>query len=115
MVLLNAGIREHDIELALFLLDLCEEATQIGKIRHISLRRSRFRLFLSVRRQFLFAAPGNENLGAFSDETFCGRKTYAAIAANNNCYLFCKLAQVFLFRSLFFHVRCNCQRLLSGA
>ena len=29
----NTGIREHDIELALLPLDLCEEAIEIAKVR----------------------------------------------------------------------------------
>ncbi len=36
-ILRNAGIREHDIELALLPLDLCEEAIKIAEIRDVSL------------------------------------------------------------------------------
>jgi hypothetical protein len=36
-ILRSTGIREHNIELALLPLDLCEEAIKIAKVRHVSL------------------------------------------------------------------------------
>jgi hypothetical protein len=33
----NTGVREHNIELVLLPLDLCEQAIKIAKVRHVSL------------------------------------------------------------------------------
>src|SRR5262245_23724282 len=40
----NTGVREHDNKLALLQLDLCDEAIEIGKVRHVALYTGRTRL-----------------------------------------------------------------------
>ena len=54
----HTGIREHNIELALLPLDLCEEAIKIAKVRHVSLYAGHIASDLLYRRsQLRLTAP----------------------------------------------------------
>ncbi len=96
-VLRNAGIGEHNIELALLPLDLREEAIKIAKVRHVSLYAGHISSdFLDRRSQFRITAPGYEDVRAFFHKLLRRRKTDAAIAASNERDLSFKLTLVFL-------------------
>src|SRR5216684_3660205 len=56
----NTGIRKHNIELALLLLDLSKEAFDVGDVRHVSLHAGDISSdFLDGCGQFRAAAPGD--------------------------------------------------------
>jgi hypothetical protein len=58
-ILRNTGIREHDIELALLALDLCEQAIEIARVRRVSLDADYISSDLLYRRsQLRITAPG---------------------------------------------------------
>src|SRR5437016_4857294 len=96
-ILRNTCIREHNIELALLPLDLCEEAIKIAKVRDVSLYAGHTSsdLFYS-RSQLRIAAPRYEDVRAFVHKLLRRRKTDAAIATGNECNLSFKLTHIFL-------------------
>ena len=78
----DAGIGEHNIELALGLVDLRENAVEIFEIRHIAVQGSCVLAdVLDGRTQFPFTAPGNEDVGALLDKTL-GRRLADAAAGD---------------------------------
>src|SRR5205807_3956354 len=96
-ILRNTGIREHDIELALLPLDLCEEAIEIAKVRHVSLYAGDISPDLLDRRsQLRITAPRDEDVRAFVHELLRRRKADAAIATSNEGDFSFKLSHVFL-------------------
>ena len=93
----DAGIRKHNIERALLLLDLSKEAFDVSDVRHVSLHAGDISSdFLDGGGQFRAAAPGDEDVGAFVDELLRDRKADAAIAARNERDFSVKLAHLFL-------------------
>src|SRR5258705_2143097 len=99
----NAGIRKHNIELALLMLDLSKEAFDVGDVRHVSLHAGDISSdFLDSCGQFRTAAPGDKHVGAFVDKLLRGRKTDPAVAARNERDFSVKLAHLFLLDVRFF-------------
>src|SRR6266849_8722605 len=93
----DPGIREHDIELALLPLDLCEEAIKIAKVRHVSLYAGYISSdFLYRRGQLRITACRYEDVRAFVHKPLRRRQANAAIAAGNERNFSFKLAHVFL-------------------
>jgi hypothetical protein len=79
-----AGIREHDIELALLPPDLCEDAIEIAEVRHVALDAGDIASdLLYRRRQLRIAAPRDEDVRAFVHELLRRRQADAAIAASD--------------------------------
>jgi hypothetical protein len=98
------GIREHNIELALLLFDLCEEAIKIGKIRYISLHaRDISSDFFYRPSQLRLTAARYEDVRAFVHKLLRRGKANAAIATGNERNFSFKLVHVFL--SSYQHVR----------
>src|SRR6266478_127503 len=92
----DTGIREHDIELALLLLNLCELAIKIGEVRHVSLYAGYISSDLLNRRsQLRISTPRDEDVRAFVHKLLCRRKANAAITTSNECDFSFKLAHVF--------------------
>src|SRR5258705_4158933 len=92
----NAGIRKHNIELALLLLDLSKEAFDVGDVRHVSLHTGDISSdFLDGGGQFRAAAPSDEDVGAFVDKLLRGREADAAIDARHERDFSVKLAHRF--------------------
>ena len=82
----NPGIREHDIEFALFPLDLRELPIKIAEFRHVSLYSGDiFPDFLYRRRQLCIATPAYVDVRAFVHKLLRRRETDAAIATGNQC------------------------------
>src|SRR5262245_28942580 len=93
----DAGIREHDIELALLPLDLGEEAIEVAEVTHVSLDAGHIASDLLDRRRRLgLTAPGDEDVGAFLHELLRRGQANAAIATRNECDFSFKLAHVVL-------------------
>ena len=93
----DTGIGEHDVEPALLPLDLCEEAIEIAKVRHVSLYAGDISSDLLDRRsQLRITAARYENVRALVHELLCRRKANAAIATGNECDFSFKLPHVFL-------------------
>jgi hypothetical protein len=70
-----------NIELALLPLDLCEEAIQIAKVRHVSLTAGDMASDLLDRRsQLRLTAPRDEDVRAFVHKLLCRRQANAARA-----------------------------------
>src|SRR5262249_23496198 len=85
-ILRNTCIREHYIELALLLLDLCEEAIKITEVRHVSLYARYISSNLFYRsRQLRIASARYEDVRAFVHKLLRSRKTDAARASCNEC------------------------------
>src|ERR1700684_2534814 len=96
-ILCGTGIREHDIEPALFLLDLREEAIEIAKVRHVSSYAGHISSDLRCRRgQLRICASGDEDVCAFLDELLRRCKADTATGAGYECNFSCKLAHEFL-------------------
>src|SRR5260370_41613798 len=82
----HTRIREHNIELPLLPLDLCEEAIKIAQVRHVSLYTGHISSdLLDCRSQLRIAAPRYEDVRAFVHKPLGRRKANAAIAAGNEC------------------------------
>src|SRR2546426_3557400 len=96
-ILRNTGVREHNIELALPPLDLCEEAIKIAEVRHVSLDAGYIPSDLLYRRsQLRITAPRYEDVRAFVHKLVRCRQANAAIATSNECNSSLKLTHVFL-------------------
>src|SRR5260370_6848026 len=92
------GIGEQDVELALFALDLSEEAIEIGEVRDVSLYAGDSCADLLHRRgQLCLAASGDEDVSAFGHKAFCGGQTDAGAAAGDECDFSLEFIHVFLF------------------
>src|SRR4029077_5568053 len=92
----DPGIREHDVESALLLLNLREEAIEIVEIRHVSLHGTHIFSDLFYRRsQLLFAPPRYKHVGAFVHKLLGRRKANAAIATSNKRNFSFKFTRVF--------------------
>src|SRR6266478_9539563 len=99
-VLRNAGIGEHNIELALLPLDLREEAIKIAQVRHVSLYAGHVCTDLLYRSsQLPITATRYEHVRAFVHELLRRRKTNAAIATGNQCNFSFKLGHGVLHQS----------------
>ena len=77
-------ICEEDVEAGFLLFDRVEQAVHVGDIgdiaangRHVAANLLRSTV------KFRLAASGDEDVGAFRDEAFCGRQTDAAAAARD--------------------------------
>src|SRR5256885_8328555 len=93
----STGIREHNIELALLPLDVCEEAIKIAKVRHVSLDAGDISSdLLYRRRQLRITAPCDEDVRAFIHKQLGRREANAAIAASDECHFSSKLLHTFL-------------------
>src|SRR5258707_436198 len=69
----EAGICEHDIELALVPLDLREQAIKIVELRHVAFYGGHiFSDLFYGRVEFLLTTSGYEDVCAFVHELFCG-------------------------------------------
>src|SRR6266446_7760730 len=96
-ILRNTGIRKHDIEIALLSLDLCEEAIQIAKVRHVPSHAGHVSSdLLYRRRQLRITTPGNEDVRALVHKLLRSGKADAAIATSNQCNSSFKFAHMFL-------------------
>src|SRR5947209_19321750 len=96
-ILRNTCIREHNVQLALLPLDLCEEAIKIAKVRHVSLYAGDISSdLLYRRRQLRITAPRDEDVGAFVHKQLGRREANAAIAAGDECHFSVKLPHIFL-------------------
>src|SRR5437870_12662227 len=94
-ILRNTCIREHNVQLALLPLDLCEEAIEIAKVRNVSLYAGDISPdLLDRRRQLRIAAPRNEDVRAFVDKLLRRRQANAAIAASNEGNFSFKLTHI---------------------
>ena len=99
-ILRYTGIREHNIELALLPLDLCEQAIKIAKVRHVSSYAGHIVSDLLYRRsQLWITAPCYEDVRAFVHKLLRRRKANAAIATSNECNFSFKLTHRFLLGS----------------
>src|SRR4029077_14972911 len=78
----HAGIREHNIELALLTLDLRKQAIQIVELRHVALH-SGYVLadLLDGRSQLITTPPGYEDISTLVHEPLRRRQANATIAA----------------------------------
>src|SRR5207245_891725 len=93
----NTGIREHNIELALLSLDLCEEAIKIAQVRHVSLYAGYISAdLLDRRRQLRLTAPRDEDVCAFVHKSLRRGEADAAVATRNEGNFSFKLTHVFL-------------------
>ena len=91
----RAGIGEHDIELALLPLDLCEQAIQVVKARRVCLYGGHISAnLLRRRRQLRLTAPRDEEVGAFAHELLGRRQANATTTTGNECNLSFELAHV---------------------
>src|SRR5258708_20455126 len=91
----NTGIREHNTELALLQLDLCEQAIKIAKVVHVSLYARYISSDLLDRRcQLRVTARRYEDVRAFAHKLPRRRKANAAIAARNEGNFSFKLAHL---------------------
>src|SRR5258707_13846372 len=96
-ILRHTGIGEYDIELALLLLDLCEQAIKIAKVRHVSLHAGYISSDLfDCHGQFGITTTRDEDMRAFVHKLLCRRKANAAIATGNECDFSFKLVHVLL-------------------
>src|SRR5438874_2932748 len=100
-------ITNTNIELALLSLDLCEEAIQIAKVRHVSWYARYASSDLLYRRSQLWTtAPRYEDVRAFVHKLLRRRKANAAIAASNECNFPFKLPHGLLLSRHFVAVLC---------
>src|SRR5208282_4349601 len=84
----DAGIREHNVELALLPLDLCEQAIEVSEPGHVALNAGDLAADLFLRHvEFCRAASCNKHIRAFCNESLRRRQTDAAIAAGDECHL----------------------------
>src|SRR4029077_15654672 len=91
----DPGIREHNIESALFFLDLREETIKVAKIRHVSLYARYISAdFLYLLGQLRLTSARDEDIRAFVDKRFCRSETNPACAASNQCDFSFKSAHV---------------------
>jgi hypothetical protein len=92
----STGIGEHNIELALPPLDLCEETVKVIKVRHVSLHGGDISPDLLYRpSQFLITTPRDEDVRAFVHKLLCRSEANAAIATSNECNFSFKLVHIF--------------------
>ena len=78
------GVGEEDVEAALLLFDRVEEAVQVGEVADIAANGGDVAanlLYSSVK--FRLTAAGDEDIGAFRDESFCRGQADAAAAAGD--------------------------------
>src|SRR6266404_3817955 len=93
----DSGIGEHNIELALLPLDLCEETIQIAKVRHVPLYASYISSNLLCRRsQLLLTTARYEDVRAFVHKLLRRGKANATIATSNECNSSFKFVHIFL-------------------
>ena len=79
-----AGVGEEDVEAAFLLLNGGEELVEIRKVRDIALDAECIRSeFLHGGIELRFAPAGDEDEGAFRDETLGGGEADAAVAAGH--------------------------------
>jgi hypothetical protein len=72
---------------------LSEQAIEVVKVRHVSLKTGGISTdLLDCRRQLRLTAPGDEDGGAFVRELSCGRETNAAVPAGDQGDLSLQLA-----------------------
>ena len=85
-VLEAAGVGEDDVEASFFFFDLREEAVKVFQAGYVTLygRDVGADLF-DGRVQLGLIASGDEDVGAFADETFGSGQAYAAVASGDEC------------------------------
>jgi hypothetical protein len=89
----DAGVSEDNVEFAFLFLDLGEEAVDIFEIGYVSLDSGDVRAnFFDGFVQSGLVAAGDEDVGAFTDETFGGGEADAAGAACDQCDFAAELA-----------------------
>src|SRR6266436_1352026 len=92
----DPGIGEHNIEFALFLLDLRKQTIKVAKIRNVSLYAGYISADLLYRRsQLRLASARYEDVRAFVDKRFCRGESNAASPASNECGFSFKLVHIF--------------------
>ena len=91
----SPGIREHDIERALFPLDLCEEAIEIAELRNVAPDSGDVVAdLLDRRRQLGITPPSDEHVRALADERLRRRQANPAIATGHESDLALELPHV---------------------
>src|SRR5712691_266301 len=96
-ILRDTGIGEDDIEPALLPLDLCEEAVEIAKVRHVAVYAGHVASdLLYCRLQLRITASRYEDGGALRDERLRGGQANAARATRDECGLSFQLAHIFV-------------------
>src|SRR5438309_6553614 len=92
----DPGIGEHNIEFALFLLDLRKQTIKVAKIRNVSLYAGYISADLLYRRsQLRLASARYEDVRAFVDKRFCRSESNTASPASNECGFSFKLVHIF--------------------
>src|SRR5207245_1130317 len=78
------GIREDNIQLGLFALDVCEEPIKIAEVRHVALETADISSdLLYRRRQLRITAARDKDVRAFVHELLRRRKANAAVATSD--------------------------------